>query len=33
MTQVLDRSGFEAEYNLEGGLDVYSTVDGSVPRY
>ncbi len=33
MTQVLDRPGFEAVYNLEGSLDAYSTVDGSVSRY
>ncbi len=33
VTQVLDRSGFAAVYNLEGGLDAYSFVDGSVPRY
>ena len=32
-TRLLDRSGFVAAYNLEGGLDAYSTVDGSVPRY
>ncbi len=33
VTRILDRSGFEAAYNLEGGLDAYSAVDGSVPRY
>jgi rhodanese-related sulfurtransferase len=33
VTQLLSRSGFEAAYNLEGGLDAYSFVDGSVPRY
>jgi rhodanese-related sulfurtransferase len=33
VTQLLDRSGFEAVYNLEGGLDAYSAVDDSVPRY
>ena len=33
VTRLLDRSGFVAAYNLEGGLDAYSTVDGSVPRY
>jgi len=33
VTQVLDRSGFKNAYNLEGGLDAYSFVDGSVPRY
>ncbi len=33
VTRVLDRSGFESAYNLEGGLDAYSFVDASVPRY
>lgn len=33
VTRILDRSGFENAYNLEGGLDAYSSVDGSVPRY
>ena len=33
MTQVLDRKGLAAVYNLEGGLDAYSFVDGAVPRY
>jgi rhodanese-related sulfurtransferase len=33
VTRLLDRSGFAAAYNLEGGLDAYSVVDGSVPRY
>lgn len=33
VTQVLDRSGFESVYNLEGGLDAYSFVDDSVARY
>ena len=33
VTRILDRSGFAAAYNLEGGLDAYSAVDGSVPRY
>jgi rhodanese-related sulfurtransferase len=33
VTQALDRYGLEAAYNLEGGLDAYSMVDGSVPRY
>jgi rhodanese-related sulfurtransferase len=33
VTQLLDRSGFRAVYNLEGGLDAYSFVDGSVSRY
>jgi rhodanese-related sulfurtransferase len=29
----LQRVGFENVLNLEGGLDAYSSVDGSVPRY
>jgi rhodanese-related sulfurtransferase len=33
VTRILDRSGFESVYNLEGGLDAYSFVDGSVARY
>ncbi|HLM77602.1 MAG TPA: rhodanese-like domain-containing protein [Rubrobacteraceae bacterium] len=33
VTQLLDHSSFEAVYNLEGGLDTYSAVDDSVPRY
>jgi rhodanese-related sulfurtransferase len=33
VTQILDRSGFESVYNLEGGIDAYSFVDGSIPRY
>ncbi len=33
VTRILNRSGFENVYNLEGGLDAYSSVDGSVPRY
>ncbi len=33
VTQALDSYGFEAAYNLEGGLDAYSMVDSSVPRY
>jgi rhodanese-related sulfurtransferase len=32
-TRFLDHSGFRSVYNLEGGLDAYSAVDGSVPRY
>lgn len=32
-TRFLDRSGFRNVHNLGGGLDAYSTVDGSVPRY
>lgn len=33
ITRLLERSGFAAAYNLEGGLDAYSSVDNSVPRY
>ena len=33
VTRLLDRSGFVAAYNLEGGLDAYSSVDSSVPLY
>ncbi len=33
VTQALDRYGFEAAYNLEGGLDAYSMADSSVLRY
>ena len=33
VTRILDRFGFESAYNLEGGLDAYSSVDASVPRY
>jgi len=33
VTQVLDRCGFKNVYNLEGGLDAYSLVDDSLPRY
>jgi rhodanese-related sulfurtransferase len=29
----LHQAGFENVLNLEGGLDAYSTVDESVPRY
>src|SRR5215212_3763950 len=32
-TQLLERSGFGEVLDLEGGLDAYSTVDPSVPRY
>ena len=32
-TRFLDHSGFGSVYNLEGGLDAYSAVDDSVPRY
>ena len=33
VTQALQRAGFEKVVNLEGGLDAYSFVDGSVPPY
>ncbi len=33
VTQFLDRSGFRKVLNLKGGLDAYSVVDPSVPRY
>jgi rhodanese-related sulfurtransferase len=33
VTRVLNLSGFESVYNLEGGLDAYALVDASVPRY
>jgi rhodanese-related sulfurtransferase len=33
VTQVLKHAGFEKVLNLEGGLDAYSSVDESVPRY
>ena len=33
VTQLLHHSGFREVLNLEGGLDAYSTVDSSVPRY
>jgi rhodanese-related sulfurtransferase len=33
VTHAMDRYGFEAAYNLEGGLDAYSMADSSVPRY
>ena len=32
-TRFLERSGFSDVSNLEGGLDAYSAVDDSVPRY
>ena len=32
-TRFLNHSGFRNVYNLEGGLDAYSAVDDSVPRY
>jgi rhodanese-related sulfurtransferase len=33
VTQALQRTGFSKVINLEGGLDAYSTVDPTVPRY
>jgi rhodanese-related sulfurtransferase len=33
VTLALQRAGFEKVLNLEGGLDAYSSVDESVPRY
>ena len=33
VTQALQRVGFGKVLNLEGGLDAYSFVDESVPRY
>ena len=33
VTMALQRVGFEKVLNLEGGLDAYSSVDESVPRY
>ncbi len=33
VTQALQRAGFSNVSNLEGGLDAYADVDGSVPRY
>ncbi len=33
VTQALQRSGFANVINLEGGLDAYSQLDDSVPRY
>lgn len=33
VAQFLNRSGFQEVLNLEGGLDAYSLVDPSVPRY
>ncbi|MGB3683395.1 MAG: rhodanese-like domain-containing protein [Rubrobacteraceae bacterium] len=33
VTRYLDRSGFSSVLNLEGGLQSYSRVDPSVPRY
>ena len=33
VTRALQRAGFSDVSNLEGGLDAYAEVDGSVPRY
>ena len=33
VTRSLERSGFSNVSNLEGGLDAYSQVDPSIPRY
>ena len=33
ITRALQGAGFENVLNLEGGLDAYSSVDESVPRY
>jgi rhodanese-related sulfurtransferase len=33
VAMALQRAGFENVLNLEGGLDAYSSVDESVPRY
>jgi rhodanese-related sulfurtransferase len=33
VTRALAQAGFTKAFNLEGGLDAYSDVDGSVPRY
>jgi rhodanese-related sulfurtransferase len=33
VAMALQRAGFEKVLNLEGGLDAYSAVDESVPRY
>lgn len=33
VTRALERAGFSSVLNLEGGLDAYSRVDASVPRY
>jgi rhodanese-related sulfurtransferase len=32
-TRALGQAGFRKVLNLEGGLDAYADVDGSVPRY
>jgi adenylyltransferase/sulfurtransferase len=33
VTRTLQQAGFAKVFNLEGGLNAYSDVDGSVPRY
>ncbi len=33
VTRALAQAGFARVLNLEGGLDAYSDVDGTVPRY
>jgi rhodanese-related sulfurtransferase len=33
VARALQRAGFRKVLNLEGGLDVYSDVDTSIPRY
>jgi rhodanese-related sulfurtransferase len=33
VTRALQQAGFARVLNLEGGLDAYSDVDASVPRY
>ena len=33
VTRALDQAGFQNVLNLEGGLDAYSEVDDSIPRY
>jgi len=33
VAMALQRAGFASVLNLEGGLDAYSSVDESVPRY
>jgi rhodanese-related sulfurtransferase len=33
ITQLLDRAGFDNVLNLEGGVDAYSQVDATMPRY
>jgi rhodanese-related sulfurtransferase len=33
VAMALQLAGFESVFNLEGGLDAYSSVDEAVPRY